>query len=196
MRNNPLSLREQHTHKSADEKREYELFISRVNGVGTDKTEVEEEKKKDEVEEEPITLIGEKKKEEIEETNKAKEKQKTIDTKDLTPRKKKTRWEHFKNRWHRKWADNLVDLIFNFGFWIITTILTTLFTALATYFITKNSFEKDLSEIKSQVIEELKQENIKQLEHIENTAEQNMEVKVKQEETIIKKATTSTTNIN
>ena len=157
MKNNPLPLREQHTHKSTEEQREYELFIRHPEDSGTDTPQREEEKDKEVVEEKEIPLIGERKTV-VEETNKAKEKKKTIETKDLTPRNKKSKWEHFKNRWHRKWADNLVDLIFNFGFWIITTALTTLITALATYYITKNNFENDTSKIKNQIIEELNKE--------------------------------------
>lgn len=159
MKNNPLSIREQHTHKSTEEQREYELFIRHPEDSGTDISQREEDKDKEVVEEKEIPLIGERKTG-IEETNKAKEKKKTIETKDLTPRNKKSKWEHFKNRWHRKWADNLVDLIFNFGFWIITTVFTTLITATATYFITKNNFEADTSKLKNQIIQELKQEII------------------------------------
>jgi len=166
MKNNPLPLREQYTHKTTEEQQEYGRFISNnITDNSSDNPNVERKKQEEEV---FIPLIG-KKTDNIDETDSVQieeeKKGKETKTKDLTPRRKKTKWEHFKGKWNRKWADNLVEMIFKIFFWLITYGLT----ALATFYITRHNFEYNSNQLKEEIIKQIQEEQKLPEKSIETT---------------------------
>ena len=145
IKNTPLDVRGQHVGKSDEEKKEYFDFIRSDNYIRSTSDAVSKKDERDDIGD--IEIIGDKKIKEIDRTDKTGKEKESYDTKDLQKIKKITKWQEFKNRWNRKWADNLIDLIFNsFAF-----ILTTIVSLIIGYFFASGSLNDEIDKLRSDI---------------------------------------------
>jgi hypothetical protein len=144
LKKNPLNTREQHVEKTQEERKEY--ANSMLSTGAPQGTNLISDKKN---ESESVEMIGEAREEFKGKTDETIAENKDSFDEGEQNKKKKPKisaWKHFQNRWHRKWADGLIDLIFSIVASIIMLVIG--------YFVITNdvrNLRKDLEDPNSDI---------------------------------------------